>query len=120
LRDHHRVPGRFPLLVFVVVAAVGWAWVAVGARPFPLEPDDACGRVLPETSSYSTDFALWPPGATRCAYTTPAESGTYTYVPWEAWLVVLGGAAGVALAAAGRPLVGIPLAFATLAVWFVV
>jgi hypothetical protein len=118
LRDHHRVPGRFPLLVFVVVAVAGWAAVAVGA--LQLEPDEQCGRTLPETSTYSFELALWPPGATRCEYTTPADSGSYTYVPWQAWLLALSGAAGLAIAVAGRPVVGIPLALTGLGVWFVI
>ena len=88
-----------PLLVGALLALIGWARVAIGGIPFSGERLEECRVPLVEGVSYSSELALWPPGATRCEWAGPGGSGTGWYVPWGEWLVVLLGAIGAGLLA---------------------
>jgi hypothetical protein len=80
---------RLPLVVAVTVAVLGFGYVWVGGLPFEPSFDELCGTV-PEGAGYSTEWALSPPGATRCVATLPdGATREHTYVPWRAWLSVL-------------------------------
>jgi hypothetical protein len=131
LEGWRRRHGGFKAAVFGAAAFVaGLAWASIGAVPFGREPDVTCpGSVDVEGTSYETRFAWWPPGATRCSYTTPAgEVRESTYVPWLEWATVAVCALGVGLAAyaligpryrlrAGY--VALVLLVGGLAIWFV-
>jgi hypothetical protein len=99
-----RQPGgatRRAAMVGIVALLAGVAWAAVGAIPFGQEPDVLCpGYGDVEGTSYETRATWWPPGGTRCTFTTPAgEARESTYVPWHEWATVAVCALAVALAA---------------------
>ena len=58
-----------------------------------------------EGTSVRAEPALWPPGTTRCEYTTASgRTSSRTYVPWERVGVLALFAAGVGVAASALSL----------------
>jgi hypothetical protein len=89
------------LSLFLVPCAVALWWFTPA---FSSEPEDFCpGYGGGETTSYSTELALWPPGATKCEYTTPTGAVRHsTHFAWEEWgvLALLATSAVLAILAA--------------------
>jgi hypothetical protein len=117
-------------VIGAVALVAGLAWASIGAVPFGQEPEVLCpGYANTEGTSYEMRTTWWPPGATRCSYTTPAGGvRESTYVPWQEWSTVAVCALGLALAAFAAMTVryrlraayaAVVLLIGGLAIWFV-
>ena len=100
LRRH---PAVLALCVFVLGFAVVWA----GFSPIAEDPLLFCpGGLAAEGTDIRAEPALWPPGTTRCVYSTAAGRSSRIHVPWDEWvaLALFAIAVGVAASAPTRPL----------------
>jgi len=111
-----------PVVLALCVFGVGFALIWAGFSPLNADPLLFCpgGLAMGETTSLSTEPALWPPGTTRCEYTTAdGVSSSRIYVPWRDWLSLALFAAAVGVAAAGRLVLAAGLVLAAFVAAFV-
>ncbi len=111
-----------PVVLALCVFVGGFALIWAGFSPLNEDPLLFCpgGLEMDERSSLSTEPALWPPGTTRCEYTTAqGVSSSRIFVPWRDWVSLALFAAAVGVAAAGRLVLAAGLVLAAFAASFV-
>ena len=115
-----RVLRAHPAVLALCVFFLGFALIWAGFSPLSEDPFLFCPGAPPvEGTGFDAEPALWPPGTTRCEYTTASGRSTRIYAPWRDWVVLALFSGAVGVAVAGRLALATGLVLAAFAAAFV-